>query len=554
MSYAGLPDGFTVAEPKTAYAGLPDGFSVHEPAKQAPDFTLGRWAGLEGRNLIQGAAALPATLLDIPAQAYNTGADLIQGKDKGFRYNEMNQNVASMLDKAGLPRPETTGEQVGSAIAQSVAGAGSGMGLGKALQSAPSAVARGVGQSLTAMPGKQLASSVMSGGAVAGAQQAGAPWWAQALAGTAAGTLPYLNPSSLVGAKSVTAPEQEALDSGYKLPPATMKDPSLLSKILGGWSGKVKTQQASSVANQELTNGIAAQELGLPNDTTLDDNVFSRIRSEAGRAYQAVKSSVPEIVPDEQFRADAASLGNLNSDLAKDFPELVRNDDISSLSENFANKKSFSTAAGMDAIKTLRASATKNLQAIGDPQKSALGFAQRQAADSLDGLIERNLSGPDTGDLVPAYKAARQLIAKSYDVEAATNPGTGDVSAAKIAQLGNRRPLSGGLDTVAKMGNAFPKATQVPAKFGGAEPLSVLDMAYAAAPVAGGAMSGRLGEGAALGAAALSRPLARALILSKAYQGALQKTGPLIDPTAATQAAPINAALARALQNYGANQ
>ena len=503
----------------------------------------GRSLGLDAGAIARGVMALPETLADIPTGAYNVGADLIQGKGKGFRFNEQNQNLAKALSAWGLPEPQTNEEKIDSGIVQGIGGAASGLGLGNALASSAEPVTAAVGNSMTAMPVRALASGAAAGGASSGAAALGASAPVQIGAGLLAGTLPFASPTAFAHGGDLTPNEQQATNAGYKLPPATMANPSVLSKVLGGWSGKIKSQQAASTANQEVTTGIAKQDLGLPDDSTLDDSTFDSIRGTAGQAYQAVKSAIPTINVDEQFQTDAATLGQLNSELAKEFPELVKNDDISSLAESLANKTSFSTTAGMDAVKTLRASATKLIGAQGDPQKNALGFAQRQAADAIDSLIERNLSnpqpqykittsgtfvmpGPDTSQLVPAYKAARQLIAKSYDVQAATNPATGDVSASKIAQIAQRRPIGGGLQTVADMANAFPKAVQSPAKFGGTEPLSVLDLMAALGTAGGATVAGRPLEGAGMAATILSRPAARALTMSGPYQSAMANPAP----------------------------
>lgn len=541
----GVPDGTTKAQLTKKYqAHL--GKTAGPPEQKSPDFTLGRWAGLEGRNLIAGAAALPATLLDIPAQAYNTGADLIQGKGKGFRYNEMNQNVSAMLDKAGLPQPETTGEQVGSTIARTVAGAGTGLGIGQGMQGAATPVVAGVGKTMAANPGKQMASALLSGGTVAGAQKAGLPWWAQAGAGLVTGTLPYLSPSSLASGGKLAPEEQRAMAVGYKLPPATMDNPSLLSKLLGGWSGKIKSQQAASVANQEVTNAKAAAELGLAPDATLDDHVLEQVRKQAGTAYETVKKAIPNIAGDNDYLNDLVSIQTQNHNIAQYFPDLVKNDDITKLVDSLANQPHFPTEVGVDTVKVLRKNAATNLR-TDDPQKVWLGQAQRNAATAIENLMDRNISATGNPDAISAYRAARTTIAKSYDIEAATNPATGDVSAAKIASLSNRgRPMTDGLASVADTANAFPKATQSPSRFGGVEPFSVLDLGAAA-------YEGTKGKYGVAGAI-LGRPLARALTMSDAYQGAVQNPSSVLGPGAGAQGIPLNAALVRGLKKHGSKK
>lgn len=571
---ADVPDGTTKAQIAAKYQAH---LSANSPSKDVPapegakpadyskahDITpngvpgflsdLGHSAAFGARSLLQGALSLPATIADVPALAYDASADLIQGKGKGFRFPEQNQALSDVLTKMGAPVARGGLERIVGAAEQGIGGAGSTTALARGLTSAASPVVANSARVMAQSPGKAMVSGGLGGGASGGAREAGLPWYAQMAAGLGAGTLPYLSPSALASGGAISPNEQQAMAAGYKLNPATMENPSLLSKVLGGWSGKIKTQQAASAANQETTNGIAATELGLPHDTTLDDNAFSSVRGTAGKAYEAVKRAVPTITPDESFRADVQKLGALNSDLARDFPELVKNDEISSLAESLAKKGTVSTAAAVDAVKSYRAKGTKNLQAIGDPQKNDLGFAQRQAANAIDDLIERNLTSQGDKPLADAYRFARQRIAKSHDVEAATNTATGDVSAAKLAQIGNKRPLSGGLDTISQMGNAFPKVTQSPSKFGGVEPLSVLDLLGAIGTGGAATLAHRPLEGAAMAATVLSRPAARAGIMSNAYQRAIANPTSFSRSAVSLPVAQLQP-LIRALSEKGNNQ
>ncbi len=509
-----------------------DRFAPPKAADWKPDLsTAGRVLGLTARNAIQGAAALPGMIANIPGGIYNAGADLVQGyhapsrdPNAPFRFSSMGQNVSDLLTKTGLPEPATMGERLGGDIQQGMSGAGAGLGIAQGLKALQGPVAA-IGRTLGANPVKQVIGGATGGLAAGGAQEAGLPVPAQIAAGLVAGAAPFAGnmAAGLARGGQLTAAEQRATTAGYTIPPATMDQPSVLSKLLGAWSGKVKSQQAASVKNQALTNQIAAGSLGLPRDTLLDDNVFSNLRQKAGQAYEAVKQAVPVISTDAQFQKDIQSLDNLNSQVGTHFPGLVKNDAITSLVNELGSKADFPAPAGVEAVKILRANSTKNLQAIGDPEKHALGFAQRETANAVDDLLDRNVSASGSPDLVNQYRAARQLIAKSHDVESATNTATGEVNARRFGMLANKgKPLSGGLETIGNTANAFPKATQMPSKFGGAEPLSILDIMAAATPTIGGAMSGRGLEGAALGGAILSRPLARALTLSKAYQSALR--------------------------------
>lgn len=318
---------------------------------------------------------------------------------------------------------------------------------------------------------------------------------------------------------AVRPPAIEARKAGYVLPPASIsKKPGLVSNVLAGWSGKIKTQQAASTKNQEVTNGLASESLGLPRDTVLTEQVFNEVRANAGHAYQAVAAAVPVIRADTLFVRGVDELSGANSQAAKIFPKITNNQGITDLADELRSVQEFPTDAGLELVKELRFNANANLKAIGDPSKHALGLAQREAAGLVDELMDRNISFSGQPGVVDAYRQARQLIAKSYDVEGATNNATGDVSARGLAKLADKgRPLSGGLKTIADAAAAFPKAMQAPSGFGDSEAWSGLDFFGSAAAMAHG--------NPGIAAAILGRPAARALLLSRPYQGMITKPG-----------------------------
>lgn len=323
----------------------------------------------------------------------------------------------------------------------------------------------------------------------------------------------------------------EANAAGYVLPPKMISEkPGIVADVLSGMSGKIKTAQAAAEKNQVVTNGIAAKELGLPPDTQLSEQSFNDVRAQAGKSYEAVKTAIPSVTADKEYLDTVSQLGGSNSDAAQHFPNIMKNDGIKDLVDELTSVKDFPTSAGMELVKELRSSAVANLKAIGDRSAHALGLAQRQAADAVDGLIERNIaqSGGDP-KLVQQYKDARQLIAKSYDVEGATNAATGDVNALGIARLASKgKPLSGGLATVAKVAQAFPQAMKAGVV---SEPLSALDFFGAAALAAHGNPK--------LAGMMLARPVARATILSPTAQATLIRNASPAAEKAAKAASPI---------------
>lgn len=304
----------------------------------------------------------------------------------------------------------------------------------------------------------------------------------------------------------------EVRSSGYALPPNLAQEkPSLVSRALSAWGGKTKMEQSASIKNQQVTNAIAAKELGVTPGTQLTKDTFDAVRKEASKAYGAVSAAMPQTSVDLTFASGIRQIGRRATDAAKEFPELAENGEIEKIVSAFANKQTFSTKAAIDQVRQLRHDAASHLKSFDDPAKASLGQAERQAANLIEELIERRLAQVGNHTLMNDYRNARQLIAKSHDVEAATNLQTGEVSALDLARMADKgRPLTGGLAAIAKMGGAFPQASREAARYGGGEAHSVMDAAAAA--LAAGA--GRLD----LAGIALARPVARGLVLSNPYQ------------------------------------
>lgn len=304
----------------------------------------------------------------------------------------------------------------------------------------------------------------------------------------------------------------QAREAGYVLPPTmAVEKPGVVNSLASGVGGKIKLQQGASVRNQEVTNRLAAQDLGLPADTDLTEQKFKDVRAGAVKAYKAVANSVPEITVDPTYQSNIASLGGRNSAANSQFPGVMKNDELDTFIKNVGSVQKFSPDAGLEVVRKLRSDAKGNLKALGDPNKTALGLAQRKAADEIDDLIERNLVAAGKSDLVPEYRDARQLLAKSHDIEGATNTATGDVSARALGRLAARgKPLSGNSKIIADTANAFPKAMQNTAVFGSDEPYSALD----AGATAFAAAHGDYGAVATI----LGRPVVRNALLSERYQ------------------------------------
>lgn len=319
---------------------------------------------------------------------------------------------------------------------------------------------------------------------------------------------------AVMGAPKAPTNEQatkEAREAGFVLPPG-QSNPTLWNKMLEGFAGKLTTAQLSSQKNQEKVNVLARRSLGLADDAQITPQMLANMRAQAGDAYQAIKdfgSGRIKFRPDSAFKAEIDSIGGDFAKAAKEFPDLLSNAGVDALKTALVSKP-ISPAAAVELSKKLRQEASTNLKAFDNNEKLALGRAQRDAANAIEGLVERNLSATGNGQLVQDFRTARTTIARSHDIESALNSSTGDISAKAIAKLSDKgRPLGSELQTVANAAEAFPKAFQDPAKIGSVNTFSPLDYL---AGIGGAAVSPYLA------AAAVARPVVRESILSRPYQ------------------------------------
>lgn len=237
--------------------------------------------------------------------------------------------------------------------------------------------------------------------------------------------------------------------AGYVVPPATT-NPSLGNRVMESIGGKIATAQDAAAKNQNVTNTLAKRAVGLSEDAPLTAESLSALRKEAGDAYAALRK-VGQVSLDEQStKALDAVASKFSGSKLKE--ALGGGNEIPKIVQAIKDEPLTGDTA-VDAIDLLRNSASK-AYASGD---KGLGKAYKSLSETIENLMERNLSG----DALKSFKDARQLIAKTYSIEGALNPSTGNVAATKLAsQLSKGKPLSGDLLTAAKFGQAFPRAAQ----------------------------------------------------------------------------------------------
>jgi hypothetical protein len=411
----------------------------------------------------------------------------------------LSQTNASIAERRQLDAPllETTRGKIGSFVGQ----------VAPALLTAPvsgtlaGATAAGAGMGgLQPTVGDESVLGNMGMGAAGGAAGYGIGKGLGAAASKIANS--RLAQQAVNAGKDATA--KLARSAGFTIPPS-QTNPTLTNRLLEGISGKIQTGQQAAKANQQVTQELLAKDIGLTADQLTPANLQGA-RKVAGVFYDTLRAQKPFEV-DDAFRQQTSKI--LAENQVEGFPSLF-NQKIADLVQDF-NKRSISADTAIEVVKKLRADGAKNLKAFDDPTKAALGSAQKSLATAVEDLMERNLSQRLPG-LVPAFKQARTVIAKTYDIEDAMNPTTGIVNAQSLAK--NMHPgATGGIRTVGETAQAFPKAMQ-DVSTQSVLPISPLDF-WAGLGLGGlGTMSGN----PALMASALARPAIRAGILSRPYQ------------------------------------
>ena len=283
-------------------------------------------------------------------------------------------------------------------------------------------------------------------------------------------------------------------EAGYVIPPSDIKPQNPIMEAIGGLSGKIKTAQEASARNAKVTTDLVRKELGVTGDTPLTTETLDALRAKAGEAYQAISG----------LGKFSATKGELPASVGV---------------KSFTDSLTMAPKSEVDASELVRAWKQANHDATGyyraygrDANPETLAKA-KQAADSakqIDDFLAKKLRESGATDMLDALKQARVQIAKTYTAEKALNGTTGDISAQVLAkELSKGKPLSGGLLTAAKAGEAFPKATQALKE--APKDISPLDWAMATGTFA---TTGNPLSVAMLGA----RPLARNVLLSKPVQ------------------------------------
>jgi hypothetical protein len=282
---------------------------------------------------------------------------------------------------------------------------------------------------------------------------------------------------------------EDAQNVGYVIPPSKV-NPSMIGSAAESLAGKAAMNQEAGLRNQDVTNALAKQAIGIPIDQPLTPTAIQGVRDEAGKAYQAVAALSP----------------NAQTDL--------------------------------EALKQARFESNayyKHYQASADPASLKIAQTASQTADQLENSLENHAAQAGQPGLIDNLRNARTTIAKTYQVENALNAADGNVSASSLGQQFDKgRPLTGPLAIIGRFQQAFPTyardASAIPSP-------GVSKLKSIASPLL--ALAGAHEGGAAIGAIGAAVPFldapARAAILSKTAQSVFARPNygyPLADSAA----------------------
>jgi hypothetical protein len=245
---------------------------------------------------------------------------------------------------------------------------------------------------------------------------------------------------------------KQSIDAGYVVPP-NMVNPSLKNQVIESFSGKQATGQLASVKNQEVTEKLVRQSLGIAEDAPLTKTALEQIRKTEGGAYKDVSKLSP------QAEIDLEALKQARNDAQGWFNAYNR----SASPEDLAKAKNF-----------------------------------RDTAEVLELNLESHAKAAGKEDLIPKLRDARKQIAKTYTVERALNDATGTVNARVLGRIYDKgQPLSDGLDTVGRFASGFPSVNQASQQMGSPGAHNLRAMLSGGAGVLGATSMGPAGLAAA---------------------------------------------------------
>jgi hypothetical protein len=308
-----------------------------------------------------------------------------------------------------------------------------------------------------------------------------------------------------------------ALDPAISNPTARNK---ARSAIVGGTDLDVRL----ATANEPKWAEAIKKDLGLGKDASLTDpKVFDKVRAreDISGPYKIVQD-IPNIrVPDDTVqKLDSLQVTPLYGDTGQ---AAAANAFIGTVKSQLA--EGGDGAKLLKSIQQMRQDAQGVYRAAGpiDPAARAAADAKMSVARVLEELIDDNI--PDV-QAREAFVKARQKMAQTYDIESATDFGTGRVDPRVFGKMVSEgKPVSGVVADLGKIAAVYPEVSVIGANAKTALPrLSRATPLALAGSVVGGAIGGPVGAGAGLAVGAGANELIRQILAKRMTSPSFQSS------------------------------
>lgn len=450
-----------------------------------------------------------------PTEGMSTADKVLAGVGSGMASVGRAVGLGSVLQRYGLPGTKEEADALDAPLMNTTSGK-VGRFAGNVATVAPamfipgantylgaSIIGAGIGGLTTEGGLKERATAAAFGG-VGGAAGKGLA----ELGGKAVTKLVERKAANLAAQKAANTAKDATLmagrQAGYVVTPSQAGSGGIVNRVAEGLGGKIKTQQLASVKNQQVTDRLVRQSLGLADDAPLTPETMNAVRQQAGQAYEALRG-LGTVQADADLKLALSAATKQAQGAARSFPGLVKQSPVDDIVQAL-DQPSFDAGDAIDAIRILRDQAD-SLYASGN---KAAGKSVKSIAGALEDSLERAAQNAGDPSLVNGFREARRTIAKTYTVQNALSGSS--VNAQRLAQqLQKGKPLSGELKQIGEFAQNYKAAMQPP---------GVNVPAYSPLDVFSGGLGAGLGS-PTLMAATASRPLVRSMVLNPAYQRAM---------------------------------
>lgn len=423
----------------------------------------------------KGIAGLPDAILNTPQNLINLGkagfgtaATAMGRSDLAPDITQPPSFVRKVFEKAGFIRPEAEPQDAKQRVIDAMVQSGASMALGPGKSTADMA--------------RNVVSGVLGGGAGAVTKEATGSEPLTITASMVAPLAPAAATRAVVGTpKPFNAVKADTLETsrekGYKVPGSETND-SFINNRLESIAGKAALKQQMGLANQENTNRLSAEDMGLPKGTAITQGEIDSYIARVSQPYR----------------------------------------DVASLSPIAANALERLREARKDANAQWRF-----YDRSADPRAQKEAEALTAKAQMLEGVIEKVAAKSGKPELLDELRDARAKVARAHDYERALNEADANVSAPAMGRAFEKKPLSENAEVIGKFAKAFPgyatEGSRIP-------PPDVSKSEAISSAILGTMGYGAAGPGGlvAAGLPFISAPT-RAMLMSDRYQRALTKSG-----------------------------